>query len=102
MSTDQTHISVVTDEALTVGLKSWSRGQKVRLLLRFAQVEYRPSWAPPISIHTLSAAVEHSAISCRAIAFWGKKVDCGSDVPCAGTNAMNVVLGRPDMIQDLC
>ena len=27
MSTDQTHISVVTDEALTVGLKSWSRGQ---------------------------------------------------------------------------
>ena len=28
MSTDQTHISVVTDEALTVGLKSWSRGQK--------------------------------------------------------------------------
>ena len=28
VSTDQTHISVVTDEALTVGLKSWSRGQK--------------------------------------------------------------------------
>ena len=28
MSTDQTHISVVTDESLTVGLKSWSRGQK--------------------------------------------------------------------------
>ena len=28
MSTDQTHISVVTDEVLTVGLKSWSRGQK--------------------------------------------------------------------------
>ena len=26
--TDQTHISVVTDEVLTVGLKSWSRGQK--------------------------------------------------------------------------
>ena len=28
MSTDQTHISVVTDEVLTVGLISWSRGQK--------------------------------------------------------------------------
>ena len=28
MSTDQTTISVVTDEVLTVGLKSWSRGQK--------------------------------------------------------------------------
>ena len=28
VSTDQTHISVVTDEVLTVGLKSWSRGQK--------------------------------------------------------------------------
>ena len=26
--TDQTHISVVTDAVLTVGLKSWSRGQK--------------------------------------------------------------------------
>ena len=28
VSTDQTHISVVTDEMLTIGLKSWSRGQK--------------------------------------------------------------------------
>ena len=28
VSTDQTHSSVVTDEVLTVGLKSWSRGQK--------------------------------------------------------------------------
>ena len=28
VSTDQTHISVVTDEALTFGLKSWSMGQK--------------------------------------------------------------------------
>ena len=27
-STDQTTISVVTDEVLTFGLKSWSRGQK--------------------------------------------------------------------------
>ena len=28
VSTDQTHISVVTDEALTFGLKKLSRGQK--------------------------------------------------------------------------
>ena len=28
MSTDQTTNSVVTDEVLTFGLKSWSRGQK--------------------------------------------------------------------------
>ena len=27
-STDQTHISVVTGEVLTFGLKSWSSGQK--------------------------------------------------------------------------
>ena len=27
-STDQTTINVVTDEMLTLGLKSWSRGQK--------------------------------------------------------------------------
>ena len=28
VSTDQTNITVITDEAFTVGLKSWSRGQK--------------------------------------------------------------------------
>ena len=28
MSTDQTTINVVTDEVLTFGLKSWSRGQE--------------------------------------------------------------------------
>ena len=44
----------------------WSRGQKVSLLLLFAQVECRPSLAPPISMNTLSAAVEHQAISCPA------------------------------------
>ena len=40
--------------------------RKVRLLLRFAQVECLPSWAPPISMNTLSAVVEHQAISCPA------------------------------------
>ena len=53
-STDQTTIIVITDEVLTFGVKSWSRGQKVRLLLLFAQVECRPSLAPPISMDILS------------------------------------------------
>ena len=34
--------------ASRVGGNCWSRGQKVRLLLRSAVVESRPSWAPPI------------------------------------------------------
>ena len=29
-------------------------------------MECRPSWAPPISMHTLSSAVQSLAISCRA------------------------------------
>ena len=59
VSTHQTNITVITDEAFTVGLKSWSRARKVRLLLGFAVVECRPSWAPPISMYILSAALEH-------------------------------------------
>ena len=69
VSTDQTHISVVTDEVLTFGLKSWSRGQKSRLLLQFAQVECRPSWAPPISMHTSSARAGNR---CRAHCLLGR------------------------------
>ena len=34
--------------ASRVGGNCWSRGQKVRLLLKSAVVESRPSWAPPI------------------------------------------------------
>ena len=65
-STDQTTINVVTDEVLTFGLKSWSRGQKVRLLLLFAQVECRPSWAPPISMDILSTRQRLMAIRVNA------------------------------------
>ena len=49
-----------------LGGNCWSRGQKVSLLLGFAQVECRPSWAPPISMHSLSSAMRPTAISCRA------------------------------------
>ena len=65
-STDQTTINVVTDEVLTFGLKSWSRGQKVRLLLLFAQVECLPSWAPPISMDILSTRQRLRAIRVNA------------------------------------
>ena len=65
-STAQTTISVITDEVLTFGLESWSRGQKVRLLLLFAQVECRPSWAPPISMDILSTRQRLMAIRVNA------------------------------------
>ena len=71
VSTDQTTISVVTDEVFTFGLKSWSRGQKSQAASAVCSGGGRPSWAPPISMHTLSAAVEHSAISCRAHCLFG-------------------------------
>ncbi len=65
-STDQTTINVVTDEMLTFGLKSWSRGQEVRLRLLFAQVECLPSWAPPISMDILSTCQRLMAIRVNA------------------------------------
>ena len=66
VSTDQTHISVVTDEVLTVGLKSWSRGQKSQAASEICSEWSVGRHAPPISMHTLSEAVEHLAISCPA------------------------------------
>ena len=55
-----------------LGGNCWSRDLKVRRLLRFAQVECRPSLVPPISMHLLSAAVEPPAISCRAHCLLGR------------------------------
>ena len=40
--------------------------RKVRLLLRFAQVECRPSLAPPITMDLLSSVDTHKAISLNA------------------------------------
>ena len=55
-----------------MGRNCWSRGQKVSLLLGFAQVECLPSWAPPISMHSLSSAMKPAAISCRAHCLFGQ------------------------------
>ena len=66
-----------------LGRNCWSRGQKVRLLLGSAAVECRPSLAPPISMHSLSSAHAHKAISCRAHCLlgrigrlWVRRADC--------------------------
>ena len=58
--------------ASRMGGNCWSRDRTVRLLLSCAQGECRPSWAPPISMHTLSSAVERPAISCRAHCLLGR------------------------------
>ena len=65
-STDQTHISVVTDEALTVGWKLLEQGPKSQADAAICSGGVRPSLAPPISMHTLSEAVGHQAISLNA------------------------------------
>ena len=49
-----------------LGGNCWSRDLKVRRLLRIAQVECRPSLAPPISLDSLSSAGTHKAISLNA------------------------------------
>ena len=54
-------------------VKSWSRGQHVRLLLLSAQVEYRPTLAPPISMNTLSSPMRQSTISCPAHCLYGAR-----------------------------
>ena len=46
---------------------------KVRLLLLFAQVEYRPSLVPPISMNSLWSAVTHKAISLNAHSFQARE-----------------------------
>ncbi|MDP7998396.1 MAG: hypothetical protein RAK19_10415 [Synechococcus sp. SP1 MAG] len=44
---------VAPDGRLTDGLKVGAGARKVSLLLGLAQVEFRPSWAPPISMPIL-------------------------------------------------
>ena len=54
------------DRASRVGGNCWSRGQKVSLLLSFAQVECRLSSAPPISMTTLSTQIAVLPTRCLA------------------------------------
>ena len=68
---DQTHISVVTDEVLTIGLKSWA-GAENGLLLRCSG-GVSAVMGSSISMHTLSSVTEHPAISCRAHCLLGRR-----------------------------
>ena len=52
-STGLTLNVVAPDGRLTDGLKVGAGARKVSLLLGLAQVEFRPSWAPPISMPIL-------------------------------------------------
>ena len=54
------------DRASRLGGNCWSRGQKVSLLLSFAQVECRLSSAPPISMTTLSTQIAVLPTRCLA------------------------------------
>ena len=59
-----------------LGGNCWSRDLKVRRLLRFAQVEYRPSWAPPISMDQLSSAVCTRQSALTLIALKARTIRC--------------------------
>ena len=56
------------------------QGPEVSLLLRSAQVECRPSWAPPISWPYFPPAVGHLPSVDSLIAFTGKKSKSGNGV----------------------
>ena len=61
-------------------VESWSRGQKVSLLLALAQVEFRPSWAPPISMPILLPSTARLPSVLRRIALSSKTSDSGNGV----------------------
>ncbi len=67
-----------------MGGNCWSRGRKVRLLLGFAPVECRPSWAPPISMHTVLVFPATRAIGVKAHCLHGKTFKSEDDVPQKG------------------
>ena len=71
VSTDQTHISVVTDEVLTFGLKSWSRARKVSCFCNLLRWSVGRHGLLRSRSHTKSA-VERLAISCRAHCLLGR------------------------------
>ena len=52
-STGLTLSVVAPDGRITDGLKVGAGARKVSVLLALAQVEFRPSWAPPISMSSL-------------------------------------------------
>ena len=76
-----------------MGGNCWSRGQKVSLLLGFAEVECRPTWAPPISMYPISPAMRPTAISCRAHCLLGHERSI------VGVACLNELKGHPSARQ---
>ena len=79
-STGLTLNVVAPDGRLTDGLKVGAGARKVSLLLGLAQVEFRPSWAPPISMPILLPSTARLPSVLRRIALSSKTSDSGNGV----------------------
>ena len=79
-STGLTLSVVAPDGRLTDGLKVGAGARKVSLLLGLAQVEFRPSWAPPISMPILLPSTARLPSVLRRIALSTKTSDSGNGV----------------------
>ncbi|WP_156779459.1 hypothetical protein [Synechococcus sp. BL107] len=71
---------VAPDGRLTDGLKVGAGARKVSVLLALAQVEFRPSWAPPISMPILLPSTARLPSVLRRIALSSKTSDSGNGV----------------------
>ncbi|MDG2192735.1 MAG: hypothetical protein P8K13_04770 [Synechococcus sp. cluster2_bin.209] len=71
---------VAPDERFTDGLKVGAGARKVSVLLVLAQVEFRPSWAPPISMPILLPSTAPLPSVLRRIALSSKTSDSGNGV----------------------
>ena len=82
VSTDQTTISVVTDEVFTFGLKSWSRGQKSQGASAVCSGGVSAVMgSSDLDAHTLgSRGALGNQLSC-SLPFWGDSTDCGNGLP---------------------
>ena len=69
-----------------LGGNCWSRGQKVRLLLKSAGVAFRPSWRlrSRCTHSRQPVCIRQSAV--LLIAFEGQLIDCGNGVLSVGTH----------------
>ena len=79
-STGLTLSVVAPDGRLTDGLKVGAGARKVSVLLALAQVEFRPSWAPPISMPILLPSTARLPSVLRRIALSTKTSDSGNGV----------------------
>jgi len=79
-STGLTLCFVAPDERFTDGLKVGAGARKVSVLLVLAQVEFRPSWAPPISMPILLPSTAPLPSVLRRIALSSKTSDSGNGV----------------------